>query len=206
MRGLALETVDGGVLEDVTVSNISMRDLMNAPIFLRLGRRLRAPANTAVGAIRRVQISNVIAYNVDARYAATIAGVPDHQIHDIALSNIRIFYRGGGKPQPADVQMPERETNYPEPSMFGELPAYGFFIRHVQGVEFNDVSVSYFSNERRPPFLLDDVTSARFNHVNGYRATGAPMFMLKNVSDFNMRACGSVPDVHLDKIVQKTLN
>src|SRR5207248_7999744 len=62
-RGLALETVDGGLLEDVTISNITMRDVVNSPIFLRLGRRMRAPAGTPVGQLRRVNISNVVAYN-----------------------------------------------------------------------------------------------------------------------------------------------
>ena len=48
-RGLALETVDGGVLEDIVISNITMRDIVNSPIFLRLGARMRSPENTPVG-------------------------------------------------------------------------------------------------------------------------------------------------------------
>src|SRR5262252_9005286 len=142
-RGLALETVDGGLLEDVTISNITMRDVMNSPIFLRLGRRLRAPAGITIGQLRRVNISNVLAYNADSRYASIIAGVPDHDIEDVRLSNIRIWYRGGGRKELADLQPPERETNYPEPSMFGELPAYGFFIRHARGIELNNVETSF---------------------------------------------------------------
>jgi len=59
-RGLALETVDGGLLEDVTISNITMRDISNSPIFLRLGSRVRGPRGTPVGALRRVNINNVI--------------------------------------------------------------------------------------------------------------------------------------------------
>src|SRR5215468_1967822 len=96
-RGLALETVDGGLLEDVSVTNITMRDVMNPPIFLRLGRRLRGPEGTLIGQLRRINISNIVAYNADPRYASIIAGIPDHQIEDVTLSDIRIFYRGGGK-------------------------------------------------------------------------------------------------------------
>src|SRR5437763_7293240 len=203
-RGLALETVDGGLLEDVSVTNITMRDVVNSPIFLRLGRRMRGPAGTPVGQLRRVNISNVVAYNVDARYASIIAGIPDHKIENIELSNIRIFYRGGGKKELADVQLPERETNYPEPSMFGETPAYGFFVRHVAGIEFNNVTVNYLNAEMRPPFLLDEVTFAKFNNVTGYRALIVPMFVLRNVSDFNTRGCISVPDMHVDRIVKQT--
>ena len=202
-RGLALETVDGGLLEDVSVTNITMRDLVNSPIFLRLGRRMRGPQGTPVGQLRRVNISNIVAYNVDARYASIIAGVPDHNIQDVALSNIRIFYSGGGKKELADVQLPERETNYPEPSMFGETPAYGFFVRHVAGIEFNNVTVNYLNPEMRPPFLLEEVTFAKFNNVTGYRALIVPMFVLRNVSDFNTRGCISVPDMHVDRIVKQ---
>src|SRR5262245_21879052 len=117
-RGLALETVDGGLLEDVTITNITMRDVKNSPIFLRLGRRMRGPAGTQVGSLRRVSLSKYVDYRADPRYASIVAGIPDHQIEDVTLSNIRIFYRGGGKKEQANAQPPERETNYPEPSMF----------------------------------------------------------------------------------------
>src|SRR5262249_791223 len=133
-----------------------------------------------------------------------IAGIPDHQIEDVTLSNIRIFYRGGGKKEQADAQPPERETNYPEPSMFGEIPAYGFFVRHAQGVAFNSVTVSFLAEEMRPPFVLEDVTSAKFNNVTGYRALMVPMFVLKDVSDFNTNGCISVPDMHVDRIVKQS--
>ena len=88
--------------------------------------------------------------------------------------------------------------------MFGETPAYGFFIRHAQGVEFNNVTVSYLNEEMRSPFLLEDVTFAKFNNVTGYRALIVPMFVLRNVSDFNTRGCISVPDMHVDRIVKQT--
>jgi len=203
-RGLALETVDGGLLEDVSITNITMRDVMNSPIFLRLGRRMRGPEGTQIGQLRRINISNIVAYNADPRYASIIAGIPDHVIEDVTLSNIRIFYRGGGTKEQANAQPPERETNYPEPSMFGEIPTYGFFVRHVRGVAFNSVTVSYLTEEMRPPFFLEDVTFAKFNNVTGYRALLVPMFVLRNVSDFNTYACISVPDMHLDRVEQKS--
>jgi polygalacturonase len=202
-RGLALETVDGGLLEDVTITNITMRDVTNSPIFLRLARRMRGPSGTPVGQLRRVNISNVVAYNADARYASIIAGIPEHNIQDVSLSNIRIFYRGGGQKELADAQLPERETNYPEPSMFGETPAYGFFVRHVEGIEFNNVTVNYLTPEMRPPFFLEEVTFAKLNNVAGYRALLVPMFVLRNVSDFNTQGCISVPDMHVDRIVKQ---
>jgi polygalacturonase len=203
-RGVALETVDGGLLEDVAITNITMRDVVNSPIFLRLGRRMRAPAGSPIGQLRRVNISNVVAYNADARYASIIAGIPEHQVEDVTLSNIRIFYRGGGKKEQAEVQPPERETNYPEPSMFGEIPVYGFFVRHARNVEFHSVTVSYLSPEMRSPFWLEDVTFVKFNNVTGYRALMVPMFVLRHVSDFNTNGCISVPDMHLDRVTKQS--
>jgi len=203
-RGLALETVDGGLLEDVSITNITMRDVTNSPIFLRLGRRMRGPEGPPIGQLRRINISNIVAYNADARYASTIAGIPEHQVEDVTLSNIRIYYRGGGRKEQLEVQPPEREPNYPEPSMFGETPSYGFFVRHARGVEFNNVTVSYLSPEMRPPFLLEDVTFAKFNSVTGYRALTVPMFVLRDVSDFNTNGCISVRDMHLDRVTKQS--
>lgn len=202
-RGLALETVDGGLLEDVTINNITMRDVSNSPIFMRLGKRMRGPAGTPAGSLRRVNISNIVAYNADPRYASIISGIPDHHIEDVKLSNIRIYYRGGGKRKLAELQPPERETNYPEPSMFGETPAYGFFVRHAKGVSLTNVEVSYISDEFRPPFVLDDVKGITFSLVTAQKAGEVPMFVLRNIVDFTTYQCKGVPDTHLDRVELK---
>ena len=178
-RGLALETVDGGLLEDVTITNITMRDIVNSPIFLRLGSRMRGPKGVAVGELRRINISNIVVYNADPRYASIISGIPGHNIEDVKLSNIRIFYQGGGTKEQAALEPPERETNYPEPSMFGELPAYGFFIRHAKGIELNNVEVSYLTEDLRPAFVLLDVTNADFFHVKAQKPPGGRISFLK---------------------------
>jgi polygalacturonase len=165
-RGLALEAVDGALLEDVTISNITMRDISNSPIFLRLGARSRGPKETTkTGAMRRVSISNVVVYNADPKYSSIISGIPGYLIEDVYLSNIRVYAKGGGTQEQAALEPPEREAVYPEPSMFGELPAYGFFIRHVQGLQMRDVEVSYLSRDLRPAFWLSDVRNVELIHV-----------------------------------------
>ena len=183
-RGLALEAVDGALLEDVTISNITMRDISNSPIFLRLGSRNRGPKeSTKVGAMRRVIISDVVVYNADMKYASIISGIPGHMIEDVRLSNIRVYAKGGGTKEQAALEPAERENVYPEPSMFGDLPAYGFFIRHIKGLQMRDVEVSYLSPDLRPPFVLNDVIGAEFIHVKGQREANVPPFVLKNVTD-----------------------
>lgn len=94
-RGIALETVDGAVLEDITVTNIAMRDICNSPIYIRLGNRARGPEGMPVSVIRRVKLSNIVVKDADCRYASIIFGLEGHPIEDVTLSNIHIQYRGG---------------------------------------------------------------------------------------------------------------
>ncbi|HEY4197398.1 MAG TPA: glycosyl hydrolase family 28 protein, partial [Mucilaginibacter sp.] len=166
-HGLALETVDGGLLEDVTISNITMRDIISAPIFLRLGARMRALQGTPVGELRRVSISDIRVYNADADQSCVISGMPGHDINDLQLSNIRIYYKGGGTAAQAEKQVPESEKNYPEPNMFGVTPTYGFYIRHVSGLKLRDIEVSYMNDDARPAFILDDVKGLDMHNVKG---------------------------------------
>ena len=199
-RGLALETVDGGILEDITISNIIMRDIVNSPIFLRLGSRMRGPSGTPVGKLRRIQINNLVAHNVEPRYASIISGIPGHRIEDVKLSNIRIMYKGGGTLAQAAVTPPEKESNYPEPSMFGDIPAYGFFIRHADVVEVSNVEIGYAKEELRPAFVLHNVSSADFFNVDAYLSKGASVFQLQNVMDFSATHCKGVKDTKLERV------
>lgn len=200
-RGLALETVDGGHLEDVTISNVTMRDIANAPIFLRLGSRMRSPQGTPVGELRRVNITNFVVYNADPRYGSIISGIPGHDIEDVRLSNIRIYYKGGGTRQ--DAEPAERENAYPEPNMFGEMPDYGFFIRHVKGIELNDVEVRYLNEDPRPPFILQNVTQAEFNDVKAQRASGVPTVVLRDVEGFSVHNSPWTADTKLGPVKEK---
>src|SRR5713226_10098338 len=181
-RGLALEAVDGALLEDVTINNITMRDISNSPIFMRLGFRGRGPKDkTTVGALRRVIISNIVVYNADAKYSSIISGIPGYAIEDVTLSNIRIYSQGGGTKEQATLDPPEKEDTYPEPTMFGVLPAYGFFIRHVNGLQMNDVQVSYLREDARPAFWMNQVKGAEFYRLRAQRGANAPTFVLRNV-------------------------
>jgi hypothetical protein len=196
--------VDGAQLEDVTINNITMRDVSNSPIFIRLGKRNRGPSESMTeGEIRRVIISNIVAYNAEPKYASLISGVPGNQIEDIRLNNIRIYYKGGGTAEQATLLPPEKETTYPEPTMFGDTPAYGFFIRHVKGISMTDVEVSYLSDDVRPPFYLSDVLGADLHRVKAQKASSAKMFVLRDVGDFNTSQVSLMPDVRLDKVQSK---
>jgi len=180
-RGLALETVDGGDVDGVTVTNLTMRDVSTSPLFFRLGNRGRTPGDPPPGRMRRIVISNVIASDVDPRYPALIAGLAGHPVEDVDLASIHILYRGGGTREDARREPPENEAAYPEPSMFGTLPAYGFYLRHARNVTLRDVEVGFTKEDLRPAFVLRDVTGVHFDHVRARLATGVPFALLRDV-------------------------
>jgi polygalacturonase len=204
-RGLALETVDGGLLEDVTISNITMRDIANCPIFMRLGSRMRGPQGVAVGALRRITLSNIVVYNAEAKYASIISGIPGHNIEDVTLNNIRIYYKGGGTKEQAALQPQEKENDYPEPAMFGEIPAYGFFVRHVRGLQMNDVFVTYSRDDARPAFILSDAKAVDLRHVKARHAAGVSSFILKDVGDFSIQQSRPLRDIKILTVKRRQL-
>ena len=205
-RGLALETVDGGLLEDVTINNITMRDISNSPIFLRLGSRMRGPEGVPVGALRRVIISNVVCSNALSSLASIISGIPGHEVEDIRLSDIYIQHQGGGSGENALIQPPENENAYPEPTMFGAtMPDHGFFIRHAKNIHMSNLEIVYAKEDRRPAFVLQDVKGADFFRVRTQRTSGAATFALKQVTDFSIAQSRPVADTLLEAIEEKKL-
>jgi len=184
-HGLALESVDGALLEDVTINNITMRDVVSDPIFIRLGARMRGPAGTPVGEIRRVIISNIVSYNSASNYACTITGIPGHYVDDISLSNIKMYFKGGENKLQQD-SIPENEKNYPDPGMFGKNPAYGMFIRHAKNIKLSDIEFSFINEDGRPAFYLDDVKGIYMFHVMPQIKTGVDAMVTKDVSDMTI--------------------
>jgi len=206
-RGLALETVDGGLLEDVSISNITMRDVVNSPIFIRLGKMMRAPENTPLGKLHRINISNMVVYNADSHFSSLILGSEGNDIEDVKLSNIRIFYRQIDSAE-SKIQktVPEdSKGSYPEPAKFGIIPAYGFFIRHAKNIQMDNVELSYLGKETRPAFILDDVKNIELNNVEAQKSTSAPMIVLKNVEDFRSVNSQSIKNKSLKKVKEKEL-
>jgi polygalacturonase len=203
-HGLALETVDGALLEDVTITNITMRDV-RFPFFLRLGSRMRGPAGIPIGILRRVILSNILCSTAASPIGSIISGIPGHEIEDLKLSNIVIETQGGGSEEQAKLQLAENESAYPEPTMFGPTPAYGFFVRHVRGIDMNDVKIVCQKEDARPAFILDDVEKAAFFHIDTTRTGDRPIFVLKDVTGFSVSKSGSVPDTTLEQVKEKEL-
>jgi len=205
-RGLALETVDGGLLEDVTITNIAMREISNSPIFVRLGSRMRGPEGVPVGALRRVIISNIVCSNSVSPLGSIISGIPGHEIEDLQLKDIYIQHQGGGGKEDALIQPPEEEPKYPEPTMFGNtMPSQGFFIRHAKNIHLRDIEIVSAREDLRPAFVLQDVKGADFFRIRAQHAPGAPIFSLKRVADFSVAQSRPLSDTVLESIDEKKL-
>jgi polygalacturonase len=205
-HGLALETVDGGDLEDVTVSNLTLRHVIGPAIFLRLGSRMRGPAGTPVGHLRRIHISGITIYDPGARYACLIAGIPGHPIEEVSLSQVHLIHPGGGTAEEAGRDVPERETAYPEPEMLGPLPAYGLYARHVRALTVSDSDFALQSGDARPAIVLDDVENARLRSIDtSDPAAGAGTVLLRRSRNIRFDHVGSVADARLDSAAEKRL-
>jgi polygalacturonase len=169
-QGLCLETVDGALLEDFTVTNLTMRDIISCPIFFRLGSRLRGPKgtgdqSTVVGTLQRVLVSNVNCYNTVSRFGSNITGIPNYYVQDVKFSNIYVEPQGGGGEEMTKINVPEKEDAYPEPGMLGPLPTYGFYFRHVKRLEMDHVEVRPMKPDARPAIYTDDVQRADFSFI-----------------------------------------
>jgi polygalacturonase len=200
-KGLAIMTVDGGSIEDVSISNITMRDVVNDPIFIRIGSRLRGPKGTTVGSIKRIKISNLIASNVNPEYVNTIAGIAGHAIEDVELSNVSFYYKGGGEKGDFAKFIPENDGGYPEPGLFGkDLPVYGLFVRHANNLSLNNVNFYYLNEDARMPILFDDVQGADFRFVNAQKVKNTDALVLKNCSDIRVFESLGMKN----KVLQKT--
>ena len=204
-QGYALESEDGAQLEDITITNTTMRDLVSGPIFMRLGSRLRGPKeSTKVGTFKRILISNLDCYNAAFKVGSILSGIPGYSIEDVKLSNIYVETVGGGAVDAANVPPPEFENKYPDPGMFGTMPAFGFFLRHVRNIEMSHVELASTAPDARPAFYLTDVERADFFAITA--PTGPQgVFALHGVKDLRIGWSRAAADITLASVDNKTL-
>jgi polygalacturonase len=202
-NALSLEIVDGGAMENVNISNISAKHTGGA-IFIRLGQRY----GEKPGSIKGIHIKNVtveipkgkpdVGYDIAGPpeediyphnlLPMEIVGLPGFNIHDVTLENINVTFGGGADKNHAYVSLdslakiPEREKEYPEFSMFGELPAWGLYVRHADGVQLKNVTVKYVEKDFRPAMVMDDVNNLAINGLN-IPTADAPVIVLRGVNN-----------------------
>ncbi len=192
LSGIALELVDGGVEDRVIVSNITMNNVSN-PIFIRLGNRARpfqeGGARPGMGKLRNIIISNVLATGADGA-GCSITGLAGHPAENITLENIRLSFRGGGTRKDAAREVPEEAEKYPEYQMFGVLPAYGFYCRHVRDLTLRNVHTAFATPDERPALVADDVENLKLLQCDGFTPPAAgPAIRLVNVKGAFVHGC-----------------
>lgn len=182
---IAIESVDGAEIENIKVSNITAVNTGNA-ILIRLGHR----NGEKPGYIKNVSIKNVKAQipfgrpdiEYDLRgpevdyfhnpFPASIAGIPGYSIENVTLENIEITYPGRASKGMAYLPLwrlkdvLENEKGYPEFTMFGELPSWGFYVRHVNGIEMKNIKLVLEKEDFRPAFVFDDVKGLRMEKID----------------------------------------
>ena len=183
LSGIALETVDGANLENIIVSNIAMRNV-RSPIFLRLGNRARpiyeAAPKPGLGSFRNVVIRDIQANGAN-KVGCAIVGIPERSIENLTMANIHIRFEGGGNLTDAGRDVPEQPAAYPEYDMFGVLPAYGFYCRHVKNVRLLNTQVTPERQDLRPALVCDDVEDLRLSDFE--TANSSPVLLLRNTTN-----------------------
>ena len=199
LAGVAIESVDGAQLKGITIMDITM-DNLRAPLFIRLGHRGgNSPATRQVeprvpGRIQGVTIRNLKAER--ALFESSITGIPGYPVEDVSLENVSLSYEGGGRAEwitdtVADEALIDR---YPEAQMFGRLPAYGLYCRHVQGLRLTEVSVRCQTADARPMLVCDDVADLILTRTNAAAApASAPLLWFLGVRNATVRDCLAPP-------------
>jgi polygalacturonase len=191
--------------------------------------------NVGFASIHDILIDHVVVEDADPRYPILLAGLVDHPVRNITISNLTVEYRGGLKMEHAIQQrqlsqgytysayqaasatqaiplmvntffskneallprigwnpalsagagawaddpynVPEMPREYPEPSIFGILPSYGVYARHVDGLTMANVNIHFKVEDERPAVVLDDVQNATFSGFSASVKAGVPVFV-----------------------------
>jgi len=181
ISGIALEAVDGAIIDYVTVSDVDMKDVQT-PIFIVLGNRGRKAIGESSGRVG--QIKNILLKNIKAtslsKMTSCISGFPGHDIENVTLDNVSLHSTGDGTPEEADLSLPENETAYPENRMFGQVyPSYGLYVRHAHNVILKNLLLTLRHEDYRPAIILDNVKGAKILNLEAGRlADNGPLVRL----------------------------
>jgi polygalacturonase len=164
ISGISLEVVDGGIMENIDISDVEM-DGPEVPLFIRLGNRARPHVtgmdSPPVGRLGQIKIRNISARNAGST-GCSITGIPGHPASDITLENLDLQFRGGLEAGASNNEVPELEALYPEATMFGTLPASVLYLRHLEQIRISEVEAGFMEADERIHIVAEDVRD--FSH------------------------------------------
>jgi polygalacturonase len=193
-KGIAIECVDGGILENISISNITMYNVDDYPVYITLGDRLRDP-NPGMSRGKNIFISNIVAYVNDSLSGIHITGTPTSFLENIRLTNIRIVYNGGGSKTDGLYNFPELGKDYPEIGAIASLkknipvvkvPSYGIFARHVKNLEIDNLTVDCIKEDQRPAMICIDVDGLEIENFKAKIINNIPIAQFENVRNLNL--------------------
>lgn len=192
INGLALMIVDGGTMNQVSVTNLVMRGVRTA-IFVHIGNRARLYSpdqpTPGIGVLKNVSISHIRAEVTDAEIGYSITGEPGHPVENVVLDDIQIRAPGGGTLAMAALVIPEKPKAYPESIMYGTLPAYGLYCRHAKGLTLRNLKFELAAADHRPALICDDVEDLELTGLNASNSGSEPLVRLTQVKQALLQAC-----------------
>jgi hypothetical protein len=120
-------------------------------------------------------------------FPSSITGLPGHHVENVTLENVEIICEGGASknanpiPLTSIDKITEAESAYPEFSMFGELPAWGLYVRHVKGLTLKNVQLKFMNEDFRAACIFNDVDGLRLNDVSIPSYKELSVIVLKDV-------------------------
>lgn len=175
--GIAIESVDGANVENITCENILLTSCAT-PLFIRLGNRGRVfeggPLKAPIGSMKNITIRNIT--NTDVHYleqrdgpgvGSAIGGLPDRKIENLLIENCNLKYFGSIKDTAWVYRdVPENIDKYPEYNIYGVTPSYGIYARHIKNLTIRNTRITCKNFDIRPAIALDDVVGYTLQNLN----------------------------------------
>ncbi|MGD9930802.1 MAG: glycoside hydrolase family 28 protein [Mangrovibacterium sp.] len=207
ISAISLEIVDGGVMEGISINNIQI-DGTESPIFIRLANRARPYREGLVidhiGSLGDISLSNIRVKNC-GKTGCSITGQPGFPVRNLRLSQIVIDFLGGGTTDDFHQEVAYKPKDYPEATMFGTLPAYGFFVRHAENLTFEGVDLKTDNSDLRPAFFLDMVENCVLRDFH-FKSTGAKQVSVYARKSRNLILQGGAVTGESSALVQTVLS
>jgi len=184
-RGLALQQVDGGIMENITINNLAMIDIPWYAIYIVTGKRNRGPNVLSTSSAKNIIISNVVASGIESRSGIQIFGMKEQPIEGLRLENIWLSFVGGGTKKDASINVMELGNGYPE--AVSTMPAYGIFARHVSGLELANIRLGVEKEDLRPAMICEDINGLDIDNFKAEIGNGVKAAIFKNVTELDVR-------------------
>ena len=186
ITGITVGCVDGGICEDINISNIKIEGTQ-VPIFVRLGKRNRPHTDGATvtkdSTMSGISISNITATGC-GNWGCAILGLPGNRIKGLQLHNINITFAGGGTEKDNQIIVKEKPRTYPQSTYWRKLPVYGLFIRNADQVSLKNLDLQVAKKDQRSPIWLEKINGLVLSDIKTAKAvSGQPQVIRKNVTD-----------------------